>query len=236
MSLSGELPERKLQYWGRRRWLPARRSQSTKDLALLEMEVVLIEIPQRPGIVDIQKHAVRNCGLLFYFWLLADQPVFTLPIGRQCRRRLLSPGLLSGFLHRHYPCAANISHFCMSAMPLSYALTDLSRVPASSSPALSSHPNPPPVASSEQPSSDWPCDPGSCSDQRAPGPRWRTPWLHRRRGSRAGYRHSRLRRPTPSLRSRNRPPDHRRSGRRPRIYRESRVPEGSVPDRMAAAE
>ena len=29
------------------------------------MEVVLIEIPQRPGIVDIKKHAVRNCGLLF---------------------------------------------------------------------------------------------------------------------------------------------------------------------------
>src|SRR5207249_27561 len=81
------------------RRLPARRSQSTKDLALLEMEVVLIEIPQRPGIVDIKKHAVRNCGLLFYFWLLADQPVFAFPIGRQPRRRLLSHGLLSGFLH-----------------------------------------------------------------------------------------------------------------------------------------
>src|SRR5437016_6002352 len=60
--------------------------------------------------------AARNCGLLFYFWLLADQPVFALPIGRQRRRRLLSHGLLSGFLHRHYPCAANISHFCISAM------------------------------------------------------------------------------------------------------------------------
>src|SRR5215831_2254024 len=111
MSLSEELPERKLQYWGRSnrsswrdlcRWAthgtnndaseerdhaviattqssatsglsgcrvlylftskalrrvasrrpPPRRSQSTKDLALLKMEVVLIEIPQRPGIVD----------------------------------------------------------------------------------------------------------------------------------------------------------------------------------------
>src|SRR6266446_6236009 len=122
------------------------------------MEVVLIEIPQRPGIVDIKKHAVRNCGLLFYFWLLADQPVFALPIGRQRRRRLLSHGLLSGFLHRHYPFAANISHFCISAMPLSYALTGLSRVPPSSSPALSSHPKTQAGAGSEQPSSDWPCD------------------------------------------------------------------------------
>src|SRR5258708_19592880 len=132
------------------------------------MEIVLIEIPQRHGVVEIKKHGVGNCGLRFYFWLVADQRVFALPIGRPRRRRLLSHGLLSGFLHRHYPCAANISHFCISAMPLSYALTGLSRVPASSSPALSSHPNPPPLASSEQPSSDWPCDPGSCSDQRAP--------------------------------------------------------------------
>src|SRR6266516_4469885 len=76
--------------------------------------------------------------------------------------------------------------FASVQWPHSYALTGLSRVPASSSPALSSHPKAPPLASSEQPSSDWPCDPGSCSDQRAPGPRWRTPWLHRRRGSRAG--------------------------------------------------
>src|SRR6266436_1804952 len=116
------------------------------------MEVVLVEIPQRPGIVDIKKHAVRNRGLLFHFGLLADQPVFAIPIGRRCRSRLLSHGLRSGFLHRQYPCAANISHFCISAMPLSYVLTGLSRVPSSFSPAVSSHPTPPPLASSEQPS------------------------------------------------------------------------------------
>ena len=46
------------------------------------MEIVRIEIPQRPGIVGIKKHTVRNRGLLFHLRLLVDHPLFALPFGQ----------------------------------------------------------------------------------------------------------------------------------------------------------
>ena len=44
----------------------------TEDLSFQEMEIIPIEIPERPGIVDIKKHTVRNRGLLFHLRLLAN--------------------------------------------------------------------------------------------------------------------------------------------------------------------
>ena len=64
--------------------ITGRAAGSTEDLALLEMQIVLIEIPQRPGIVDIKKHTLRNRGLLFYLRLLVDQSILALPFGSQC--------------------------------------------------------------------------------------------------------------------------------------------------------
>jgi hypothetical protein len=58
--------------------------QSAEDLALQKMQVVLIEVPLRPSIIDKEEHLVRNRCLLFVLRLLVDKAATDLSLGRGC--------------------------------------------------------------------------------------------------------------------------------------------------------
>lgn len=60
---------------------PNKLPASTEDLALFEMKIVLIKILQRPGVVSIKKHAMRNRSLLFNLGLLVDWSFFAFSFG-----------------------------------------------------------------------------------------------------------------------------------------------------------
>ena len=60
------------------------------------MHIVLVEIAQRPGIIRIEEHGVRNRRLLFHLRLLGDLSASDLPFGSGRRARFFHR--LLGFL------------------------------------------------------------------------------------------------------------------------------------------
>src|SRR5437016_6002353 len=151
MSLSGELPERKLQYWDRSTrssWRDPCRRRSHSTLAICvdrpAAAAMSLFLPPMP------RATAASC---FTSGCLLISPFLPFPLGGSAGAGFCPTDFFLAFFIVTTLVLPIFPTFASVQWPHSYALTGLSRVPASSSPALSSHPKAPPLASSEQPSS-----------------------------------------------------------------------------------